>query len=224
MVLGTTWPDDCLWLTWREYFPIVACITHPKRNTFGKRTLRFESKPKISNASRLYVYRCANILERYFQTKMKEIGLWDKWCLETVLDVQQSTLISDEPIETLIIEDGTFAMADHSLNWCVWMNGCGRIKLQRKLSELCKLLKNWNYNRNYVLDIFVFVRSYVRLSLELNVVKITQRICLINIEMHLYFADGNVDIKNQINSLFSSQHWTIVFQPIKCKLFLDLKC
>lgn len=24
------------------------------------------------------IYRCANTLERYFQAKMKEIGLWDK--------------------------------------------------------------------------------------------------------------------------------------------------
>lgn len=34
---------------------------------------------------------------------MKEIGLWDKWCLETVLDdVRQGTLIGDGPMETLI--------------------------------------------------------------------------------------------------------------------------
>lgn len=24
------------------------------------------------------IFRCANTLERYFQAKMKEIGLWDK--------------------------------------------------------------------------------------------------------------------------------------------------
>lgn len=24
-------------------------------------------------------FRCANALEKYFQTRMKEVGLWDKW-------------------------------------------------------------------------------------------------------------------------------------------------
>lgn len=24
--------------------------------------------------------RCATVLQKYFQTKMKEMGLWDKWC------------------------------------------------------------------------------------------------------------------------------------------------
>lgn len=39
---------------------------------------RIFSNCRLYNSPDTEYYRCANSLERYFQTKMKEIGLWDK--------------------------------------------------------------------------------------------------------------------------------------------------
>lgn len=39
---------------------------------------RIFSNCRLYNSPDTEYYRCANNLERYFQTKMKEIGLWDK--------------------------------------------------------------------------------------------------------------------------------------------------
>lgn len=39
---------------------------------------RIFSNCRQYNAAETEYYRCANILERYYRTKMKEIGLWDK--------------------------------------------------------------------------------------------------------------------------------------------------
>lgn len=33
---------------------------------------------RLYNSLDTEYYRCANALEKYFQTRMKEIGLWDK--------------------------------------------------------------------------------------------------------------------------------------------------
>lgn len=43
----------------------------------------------------IFFFRCANALEKYFQTRMKEVGLWDKWSESNVdefLEVKQSTM------------------------------------------------------------------------------------------------------------------------------------
>lgn len=55
-----------------------------KRGYYVTRRLFMADMARIFSNCRLYnspeteYYRCANTLERYFQTKMKEIGLWDK--------------------------------------------------------------------------------------------------------------------------------------------------
>ncbi|CAD7089064.1 unnamed protein product [Hermetia illucens] len=48
------------------------------RRLFMADMARIFSNCRLFNAQDTEYYRCANQLERYFQTKMKEIGLWDK--------------------------------------------------------------------------------------------------------------------------------------------------
>lgn len=48
------------------------------RRLFMADMARIFSNCRLYNSPDTEYYRCANALERYFQTKMKEIGLWDK--------------------------------------------------------------------------------------------------------------------------------------------------
>lgn len=48
------------------------------RRLFMADMARIFSNCRLYNSPDTEYYRCANNLERYFQTKMKEIGLWDK--------------------------------------------------------------------------------------------------------------------------------------------------
>ena len=43
-----------------------------------------------------FYFSCANTLERYFQTKMKEIGLWDKWCSPTKPELDKESDPEDD--------------------------------------------------------------------------------------------------------------------------------
>lgn len=55
-----------------------------KRGYYVSRRLFIADMTRIFSNCRFYnspeteYYRCANTLERYFQTKMRELGLWDK--------------------------------------------------------------------------------------------------------------------------------------------------
>lgn len=55
-----------------------------KSRYYVTRRLFIADMTRIFTNCRLYnsldtdYYRCANALEKYFQTRMKEIGLWDK--------------------------------------------------------------------------------------------------------------------------------------------------
>lgn len=40
--------------------------------------LRIFTNCRLYNSPDTEYYRCANALEKYFQTRMKEVGLWDK--------------------------------------------------------------------------------------------------------------------------------------------------
>lgn len=48
------------------------------RRLFMADMARIFSNCRLYNSSGTEYVKCANNLERYFQTKMKEIGLWDK--------------------------------------------------------------------------------------------------------------------------------------------------
>lgn len=48
------------------------------RRLFMADMARIFSNCRFYNAPETEYYRCANSLERYFQTKMRELGLWDK--------------------------------------------------------------------------------------------------------------------------------------------------
>ncbi|XP_049281987.1 histone acetyltransferase KAT2A-like [Anopheles funestus] len=48
------------------------------RRLFMADMARIFTNCRLYNSPETEYYRCANTLERYFQTKMKEIGLWDK--------------------------------------------------------------------------------------------------------------------------------------------------
>lgn len=50
------------------------------RRLFMADMARIFSNCRFYNSPETEYYRCANNLERYFQTKMRELGLWDKWC------------------------------------------------------------------------------------------------------------------------------------------------
>jgi hypothetical protein len=51
--------------------------------------------------------RCANTLERYFQTKMKEIGLWDKWCSATTANPDDNFENDDNKRPSTTIDTAT---------------------------------------------------------------------------------------------------------------------
>lgn len=48
------------------------------RRLFVADMMRIFTNCRIYNASTTQIYQCANNLQQYFQTKMKEMGLWDK--------------------------------------------------------------------------------------------------------------------------------------------------
>jgi len=48
------------------------------RRLFMADMARIFSNCRFYNSPDTEYYRCANSLERYFQTKMRELGLWDK--------------------------------------------------------------------------------------------------------------------------------------------------
>ena len=48
------------------------------RRLFIADMTRIFTNCRIYNGPETEYYQCANSLEKYFQTKMKEIGLWDK--------------------------------------------------------------------------------------------------------------------------------------------------
>lgn len=48
------------------------------RRLFMADMARIFSNCRLYNTADTEYYKCANSLERYFQTKMKEVGLWDK--------------------------------------------------------------------------------------------------------------------------------------------------
>lgn len=48
------------------------------RRLFIADMTRIFTNCRLYNSPDTEYYRCANALEKYFQTRMKEIGLWDK--------------------------------------------------------------------------------------------------------------------------------------------------
>lgn len=67
------------------YFSDLKTMTDRlKARYYVTRRLFIADMTRIFTNCRLYnspdteYYRCANALEKYFQTRMKEIGLWDK--------------------------------------------------------------------------------------------------------------------------------------------------
>lgn len=51
------------------------------RRLFIADMTRIFSNCRLYNSPDTEYYRCANALEKYFQTRMRELGLWDKWAL-----------------------------------------------------------------------------------------------------------------------------------------------
>jgi len=48
------------------------------RRLFVADMTRIFTNCRVYNSPDTEYYRCANTLEKYFQTRMREIGLWDK--------------------------------------------------------------------------------------------------------------------------------------------------
>jgi histone acetyltransferase len=48
------------------------------RRLFIADMTRIFSNCRLYNSPDTEYYRCANALEKYFQTRMRELGLWDK--------------------------------------------------------------------------------------------------------------------------------------------------
>lgn len=48
------------------------------RRLFIADMTRIFTNCRLYNSPETEYYKCANALEKYFQTRMKEVGLWDK--------------------------------------------------------------------------------------------------------------------------------------------------